>query len=946
MTVGACRVRVGRRALPRDGIAFAGKIWEGAMRPYLSGYRGIYLASVAGAGLVIGSPAMARDASSPQPASAVLPGADATTDEADYPEEPIVVSGSRIEKAGFEQPTPTTVLGGTELSQASRVSLQQALNDQPQIRNTVAPASTIGSTGSGTAPVDLRGLGRARTLTLVNGRRFIGDNNLNFVPTNMVKRVELVTGGASAAWGSDAVAGVVNIILDDKFEGAKIGAHLGVSGRGDGMRHGVDGTFGTEFSGGRGHFIIGAEYVRDKGIGTAGRRDRPWLGAGLVALGDGRLEVRPDVNSDLFPLSQGGTILSGSLAGQAFNPDGTLAPYTLDRATSVTDNQIVASPVERIGAYARATFDVADGVNLWLDGAFGQVKVDQPFFADTAQPLLVFPVMANNPFLSAGIRSHLAMTGEPFFILGRYSTDAFVLQYDSRQQSKEIALGMEADLGGGWKFDAHFSHGETDSKARIGGAAVTSKFFNALNSVSSAGEIVCAINADADPSNDDPACAPFNPFGQGSPSAESIAYITGVQRSDTVSKLDSVAARVQGDPFSLWAGPVSVALGVEGRWQEQDQEIGTLDAAGAFATTVYPSALDGGFNVKEAFGELLLPLFKADNLEIDVNGAARYSDYSISGGIWSWKAGATVRLFDGLLLRATHSRDIRAPSIANLFSPNLITIRTVADADSEGRNHPDYNPNPRATVFTGGNADLVPEVSKTWTVGGSISPAFLDGFKLSVDYFDIDIGNAITAPGVEDITASCAQGVVEACDRITRDETGTIVTAFATTQNIARFKTRGLDIEAAYSLQMSRISKLPGRLNIRLLATYVDLLSFETEFSRRQVAGDVGGAVLDGVPRWRATANVGYDSDHLSTFARIRYVGGGKFDHSQPIVNNKVSARTYVDVGVQFNVADHFSVFGNVNNLFDVAPPLMTESYSPHYDIIGTYMTAGVRLTF
>ncbi|GMM92590.1 TonB-dependent receptor domain-containing protein [Qipengyuania sp. MTN3-11] len=859
--------------------------------------------------------------------------------------ETIVVTGSRISRDGFDQPTPTTVLGSTEIRQAAKVNLQQVLNEQPQVRNTVSPTGTIGNTASGTAPVDLRGLGSARTLTLLNGRRFVGDNNLNFVPTSLVDRIEIVTGGASAAWGSDAVAGVVNIILDDDFDGLTIGASAGISSRHDGERYGVDGAFGTSFADGRGHFIIGAEYVDDSGIPMSGRRDRPRLGAGLVAIGGGQVELQPDVNTDLFPISQGGTILSGSLAGQAFNSDGTLGPYTLADASSLYDSLIVASPLERFSSYARATFDITNNIEVWVDGAYGISDVRQPFFADPAGSILAFQVATSNPFLNPGVRAQLLGAGEAAFVLGRFSTDSFVLDFDARRENIEGAIGISGELGSGWRFDAHFSHGQIENSQRFFNSPITANFQRALNAVNSGGQIVCAVNADGNAANDDPACVPFNPFGQGAPSQAAIDYVTGTQMTDSVNKLDSLAASVQGEPFSLWAGPVSIVLGVEARWQEQEQTIGALNAAGAFGTNVFSSALNGGTDVKEGFGEILLPLFNSENFEFDLNGAARYSDYNLSGGIWSWKVGGTARLFQDILLRATRSRDIRAPSIGNLFSVSAINIRNVVDNDTEGRTGtPGYNPTPRATIFTGGNPDLVPEVARTWTAGLSVSP--FDGFNLSVDYYDIEIGNAITAPNASDITAACAQGVTSACDAVIRDATGTITTVYATTQNIAQFATNGVDIEASYVTPLSWLADIPGVLRVRALATYVDELSFQTGFNQRQVAGDVGDTVLDGVPHWRGNLSLTYQSDDLGLDARLRYVGGGQYDSTLPIVNNDIDARTYLDLGAQFKVEDLFTFFMNVNNVFDVAPPLIIQTTNVHYDNVGRYYTVGARVEF
>src|SRR4051812_5396417 len=296
-------------------------------------------ASAAGIALLAGSPAFAQPAAADQPNQTV-----GTAAAADDDDDAIVVTGSRIERAGFAAPTPTTVVGALEIKQGAAVNLQQSLNQLPQIRNSISANQSQANTSAGTAPVELRGLGLSRTLTLVNGRRFVGDNNLNFVPVNLVQRVELVTGGASAAWGSGAVAGVVNIILNDKLEGLTLGAQSGISTRGDGFRYGVDGSYGTSFAGGRGHFMIGAEYVDDKGIGISGKQDRPWFGAGLVSLGNGVFEIRPNVNDFVAagqPLTYGGTIITRAPARKALGRGRNPPPGGADRFFGLYRGQLI-----------------------------------------------------------------------------------------------------------------------------------------------------------------------------------------------------------------------------------------------------------------------------------------------------------------------------------------------------------------------------------------------------------------------------------------------------------------------------------------------------------------------------------------------------------------------------------------------------------------------------
>lgn len=896
--------------------------------------------------------------------------------EGETDESAIVVTGSRIARDGFDQPTPTTVIDDVELRQGARPNLAQILNDQPQFRQTTTPQVSNGNTSTGTAPVDLRGLGSARTLVLLNGRRFVGENNLNFIPSSLVERLEVVTGGASAAWGSNAVAGVVNIIIKDELDGVSVGVQNGISSRGDGMRYGFDASFGTKFADGNGSFLIGAEYRDDKGIPN--RNSRSNLGSAAIArvnplsTTDATSALTRDVNNGNS--SAGGLITTGVLAGQTFNPDGTLRPFRGGQRLGAAafpaqmvggedglglfDDVAASTPFDRLAAYARVSYDL-DNAKVYADFTYGRATTDARFVPDFLVPAQT--IQASNPFLSATIRNQLAAVGQTSFTLGRNFNDILFLRFDTERVNKEGSIGIEGTIGTNYRYRAHYSHGEIESDQKLRNARLAGNFTRALNAVSSGGQIVCAVNADVITTNDDPACRPLNPFGQFNASSESLAYVTGTQQSFTTNKLDSAGVEVQGEPFSLWAGPVTVAVGAEARWEEQKSMRSPATVAGGFGIPLFTSDLSGGFNVKEGFAEIALPLANfEDTFKFDLSGAVRYSDFSNSGGIFTWKVGGTARLFNDLLLRATRSRDIRSPGIGNLFAVRNINVGPLVDQDSAGRlaANPAYNANPATvTTFSGGNPNLVEEVAQTLIIGGSFQPSFIPGFSASVDYYDIKIGGAIATLNGSALTLACRNGSTAACDRITRDATGTVVQALSNSQNIASFETRGLDFEVAYVLPLSDLSaSTPGTLRLRALATYIDAFVFDTGITRVDSAGDVGDATANSIPKWRGTLSATYQADDFAIDLRARYVDGGLYNRALAIktspagvttglINNQIGSRTYIDAGVQFKVQDRFTLSANVNNIFDVAPPI-TPGGNPHYDIVGTYFTVGAKVNF
>ena len=897
------------------------------MRIEDTGFRRLLMAGSAGAALVLSL------------ATAQVAMAQDSTPAADDDAGSIVVTGSRIDRKGFDAPTPTTVVGESELRQGARPSIAQVLNDLPQFRATQSPASTVANTNSSSSAMDLRGLGVTRTLTLLNNRRFTGSSDLNTVPQGLVKRVEIVTGGASAAWGSGAIGGVVNIMLDDDLEGLTIGAQNGVSSRGDGYRYSFDGTFGTHFADGRGHFMIGAEYQNDEGI--LDRNSRKNVGSANLfspTTGDHDYILVRDVNSSTTSL--GGLITSGTLKGQTFNSDGTLRAFQYGSQISgstmvggegvaTNDEYALTNPYQRVNSYARASFEVGDAT-FWADGSYSRIWAKYPFYAENG----TYTLSASNPYLSQSIRDQLAAAGETSIKVGRFFEDYGYRTFGYYRQNVEGAIGVDGSFADGkWRYSAYYSHGENRNMQSYDNQITGANLTAALDAVTdSSGNIVCRT-ALTDPTT---ACRPLNILGTGAASQDAIDYVFGnVARVVYTTKLDSAGASLRGDPFSTWAGPVSVAFGAEARWEEQvTNSLDATSAAKGFSRFNF-SPLDGGFNVQEAFGEVAIPLLDQPFSKLDVNGAARYSRYSTSGGIWSWKLGVTDRIFDNLLLRVSRSRDIRSGSLAELYTTTTTSFTTVAENGST------YS----ITRYGGGNANLKPEIGSTLTAGAVFTPTFLPGFNLSVDYYNIKLKDAITSLGAQDVISGCANGNTDLCTQIVRDTAGAPTTIYTTYINLAEYKTAGVDIEASYTLPLSKVSGgLGGTMRFRGLATYVDKVLINDGMTSVDRAGDVGDNVSFGTPHWRATGSINYSSQDVSVDARVRYVGGGKFNHALDIANNDIAARVYVDLGAQVNV-DKFTLFANVNNLFDRDPPLTTYG-AIHYDTIGRYMTVGAKVRF
>lgn len=860
--------------------------------------------------------------------------------------EEIVVSGSRIQRSGFDAPTPTTVLGEAELALGNRPSIAQVLNDTPQFRATSTPMTTAGGTTSGVSTADLRGLGAVRTLTLLNGHRFNGSNDLNIVPQSLVKRVDIVTGGASAAWGSGAVAGVVNLILDDELTGWRFGAQTGIASQGDAARYGGDIAWGSSFAGGLGHVMVAAEYMQEQGIPN--RKGRPKLEAGVFQRADGQAVLVQDPN--MTQLYNGGSVLraTGVPYNLVFNPDGSLGPMPLGSETSgaytvggggqnIYDYVPVSAPYKRRNVFARASYELTDSLNLWVNASFHRMTGNYSAFPET--PAAV--IMPDNAFLTQARRDQLAAAGVSGpFLLGRILDDVGpqkMLNLNYSRRNLEGAIGLDGKFGEGWSYSLYYDHGEVRLNQRLSNQRITSRFNSGVDAVLRNGAPVCRINVDANAANDDPNCVPIDLFGNGSISDEAAQYAFGSSHLIYTIKLDAAGGSLQGQPFSTWAGSVDIAVGTDVRWEKQvTNYVDPLSLTRAFGT-LNSSAIDGGFNVKEAFGEVNVPLIDiTETVRLEVNGAARYSDYSTSGGIWSWKTGGTLRLVNDLLLRAVYSRDIRSPSITEYFLSRSTSIGAVQDPFVGA-------PQGNVTVYGGGNPDLTPETSHTLTVGGSYSPQFLRGFSVSLDYYEIDIKNVITVITAQDTLNQCyaANPGDPTCGGVVvRAGNGSITSLTNAYRNLASYRTRGLDIEASYRMALGE-----GTLSFRGLANHV----FNLDINGKDAAGIVGGETAFSTPKWRLTGTVAYDGAKFGTNVRVRYVDGGIYStqlggNGKPILNNEIASRTYVDLGVQFKTGP-FILFGNVNNLFDVDPPLVPY-ITPHYDVIGRYISTGVKLKF
>jgi outer membrane receptor protein involved in Fe transport len=910
--------------------------------------------------------------------------ADAGADQGLADTAEIIVSGSRIVRDGSSAPTPVTVISQDQLTSAAPSSLADGLNQLPVFQNSLRPGSTgstaTGARGNGGNYLNLRSLGPARTLVLLDGRRVVsstagGSTDVNLFPQMLVSRVDVVTGGASAAYGSDAVAGVVNFVLDDRFQGLKIEGQRGISSRGDGGSYQIGAAYAGSFADDRLHILASIERSETDGINlNYSGRDWAEQGWGIIPnpSGSPAQVFAPDVA--LSNGASGGLITNSVFAGNRFLADGSLVPFNNGAFRSASAmsggdggraRTNLSTGLKSTSLFSRATFDITPRLSIFGEVAASDVKVDYLTSYSNQTGSNAYTIFADNAFLPDAVKTRMANEDIASFTMGRFNDDWAPLTVDAKNKTLMLTAGFKGRWFADWEFKGYYTHSSVDSFTTQHNNPIMMNVYRAADAVAGPnGTVVCRSTL----ANPGDGCVPIDLFGFGSPSPEALAYVTGDTWSDLDLKQDIFSFETHGDLLSLPAGAIRLAIGLEHRREAAKQVVDPISTttitasgirglptslvgqAGGFWLT-NPKPIDGKFDVTEGFAEIDAPLLSGKPLaeSLTLNAAIRYADYSTAGGATTWKAGAVYSPVDGLRFRVTRSRDIRAPNIAELFTSSLMALRqNVRDPQRNGAAT-------AVTRITVGNMALSPEKADTLTAGVVVQPRILPGLTASIDWYRIKIDRAITTPNIQDVVDGCYTGGATAlCDFVVRDNAGVITQVTTPTLNLAQFKASGVDAEISY-----RTDFVGGELTLRGLASWVD--EFETVNGSLQVdrTGVVG---LDtGVPKWRGLVSANWRKGPFRLFVSERWIDGGVYDNTLTAAalspeDNSISDRFYTDmtVSVDFGKKEEGTAFLTVNNLFDKDPPIApsgsvttpraTNGYL--YDMIGRYFTAGVKLRF
>jgi len=958
----------------------------------------------------------------------------------------IVVTGTRIPTPNLTSVSPVTAIGSADIKAQGVTRVEDMINSLPQAF--AAQGSSISNGSNGTATVNLRGLGASRTLVLIDGRR-LGPGNpssatsavadLNFIPSSLVERVDVLTGGASAVYGADAVAGVVNFIMKKDFEGVQVNAQWSTYQHSQHSDH-IAGIVRAKAATAKdpGQFALPESNVRD-GDGsevtlTLGVNSPDGKGNVTAYASYRRVNAILEGNRDFSVC----TLNSGadySCGGSGTSSPARVGSFVVEGNTfrarnSVTDvynfgpTNYFQRPDERYTLGAFAHYQLAD----WAE-AYSQIMfMDDRSVAQIA-PGGIFAgtqrINCDNAFLTPTQQTQLC--GANAGVAGQFFTGTVAKrnvegggrQSDFRHMSYRYVVGLKGDLSDNWNYDGYMEYTETEFNSAQTAYFQSQRIANALIARrNAAGTIVCQSVIDGT----DTACVPYNIFQEGQVTAAALKYLsvpsyTGGNASERVVNLTLGGDLTPYGIKSPWANDgVGVALGAEYRREHVDFHSDFVATAGLLSGAGGASPpIDKSFDVYELYGEARIPIAQdqpwAKALQVEL--AYRYSDYSYGINTKTYKVGGDWTPIDGLRLRAAYQRAVRAPNLVELYGPqNVVLDGTTDPCAGIGATGQDTlvaqcakafnlttaqvraiekNPAPQYNGLTGGNPNLQPELSDTYTVGFVATPTFAPGLNFSLDWFDIKVDKYISGIGADTIIKSCVDTLNPFfCGLVHRDAAGSLFLStngyiVDTTLNTGSLHTSGVDFAANYRTNLDVIGLTDmGSVSFSLASTWLDKLetqslpggdSIDCKGLYGAICAGLGGSGVPN-PEWRhkfrATWNTPFPLD-LALSAQVRYFSSVDLDltstqaglgGTSPVKKGdgvdtdlKLGARTYLDLLATFTVKDNYNFRVGVNNVLDKDPPINGASNCPSgpcngntwpqvYDALGRYFFVGVTADF
>lgn len=918
--------------------------------------------------------------------------------EADESSERITITGSRIRRTEFVSNAPVAVIDSAQFDVSGTVNTESLLNTMPQ----VIPGldRTSNNPGNGTATVDLRGLGTNRTLVLVNGTRAMpttagGTVDINSIPTALIKEVQVLTGGASAVYGSDAVAGVVNFILKDDFEGVQMSAGYETTQEGDGTIYNMNMTLGGNFAEGRGNAVFNMSYTDREELFQG---DRDFAQTALFDDGNGGLEPGgssgiPGTSIFAGGFGPNGTNFAPNSSGIIFEQNGSIREFVTGGQVNDFYNyapvNYIQLPQERFQITGLGHYDINDNATVYGRAMFTDSRVPQqlaptPIFQTATFTLDGSPFIdaASQQIISDAIGLGVDTDGDGIDDEARALVRRRLLEVGPRQsvdafQNFQVQIGLNGIIGDtDWEYDTYYQTGSVTNTTVQNGNVNRDRFNQALL-LDLAADPTGGTCQDPSPNGGTSACAPINIFGEGNISQAGADFLKTAVASTQVFDQTVFSASVNGDLLDLPAGYVSAAFGYD-HIQNSFSFTPSQDlAAGTIAGFNGAPALSGGYKVDEYYTEFFIPVIE-DMLDLEL--AYRAADYNTVGSVDSYKVSASFQPMDLLRFRAGFNTAVRAPNIGELFAPQSEGFPGATDPCSS--NGTDQSAAveaicastgvPANVMFTpaialpagqvravgGGNPDLSEEEADTVTFGVVITPT--DELSVSLDYFDIQIDEAVGAfgGGAANILSTCydpsnARGGIgsEYCNAVNRRADGTIDFVSTSSANVASSTLKGFDIMANWKTEA-----FDGDLVLNYVATITDENSFIQEPGDPSIecAGLFGSLNCgEPIPEYKHRVTADWTSGDLVVSLAWRYVGEVNDDDDGELYTvEKIDGTNYFDTSLTYNIDSNYRVIFGIDNLFDEEPPILgandeqSNTYPATYDVFGRTFFFNVTATF
>jgi len=920
--------------------------------------------------------------------------------------ETVTVTGSRLILNGNDAPTPVTMMTVEDLQITTPSDVPDALAKLPVFLGSYSQRTTAGANHNLSANVlNLRNFGMTRTLILFNGNRVgatapTGETDINTLPQDLMERVDVVTGGASAVYGTDAVTGVVNFVINSKFNGLKVYGQGGISQYSDDASWKVGLVGGADLFGGRGHIEFSLSRYNSDGIPTMMTRPGGPMLYTEPGNGSAANPYHLVANSRLPNYTPGGYIGAGALANQYFCENGILCPFAHGAASGTTNDEIggdggyggeaapgvnanpwLVASLKSTQFFTRFDYDLTSDIHTYLQASLTSAGNYNISFPNN----YVMTYAADNAYLPATARAQLAAANQTTFSMARSIQNQIGGVSDSYTTGFNLTWGIEGTLFNDYKWDLHYTH----TKNMLNQASPYNLDWQKLYAASDAviapnGSAVCRVSLGPNASQY-PGCIPLDAFGPNSTSYTAFRYATADTAWKARNKMDDIGANLSGTVFEGWAGPVKAALSAE--WHNISlEDVSNYDPTLNVDCSTLNSAIcnpnqkrfnnvvaampEKSEDISEAAIEVDAPLLKDLPLvqEFDFNGAFRYARYSVSGQALTWKIGGVWNVTDDLLFRGAQSRDIRAPTLNNMFAPPAGNVTSFNDWLT--------NTTQNLVLTSRGNPDLKPEVSETVTAGVVYRPAWLRGFSISADWYEMIIKNAISSinGGSASAESQCytSGGTSPFCPLVVRpgawnDRSAANAPTAVLSQalNISKTSTHGIDFEANYATDLGDISNsLVGQLTTRLLISYQpSILSQSIPGAVITNAAGAAGVLNGGGAAKRLTLIVNYALDPISVNVMERWNSAERQGADPTLIYStpNVPSITYTDLNVSYKFKlrdkdddENAELFLSVENLFNQMPHVWISTgnsaaqgyaYPAPADEngIGRYYTMGVR---